>query len=273
MSTEIVRPDTQELDQQVNALKPLESIVVVDASTCLTAKQGQRSIRDTMKIVHARLDPFVLYAKQGLEKAKDEVNKYIGPLEAIDSALAQKVKDYERKEREAAEAEQRRINEEARIEAARKAEAERQERNRQAEIERKEREKQAEIERKAREKELEAQRAAGEITKREQEKQRKLAQEKAEAERKAAAEAAAREKERAAKDAVVAAANVTEVEVKPNIPAVAGVPSRRNYKARVIDANKVPDQYWIIDEQALNAEARKVKKAGEVIPGVEFYEE
>jgi uncharacterized membrane protein YqiK len=272
--TQIVKAETQELDQELSSLRgQLASIVVNDAPTCLSAKQGQRTVRDYMKKVHSRLDPFVLLAKQNLDGAKAELNRYIDPAELIDTSLAQKVKDYERREREAAEAETRRINEERRIEAARKAEEERQERNRIAAIEQKERERIAEIERKEREAELKRQREAGEINKREQEKQQKIAREKADAERKAAQEAAERERERAAKDAVIAASNVAEVTVAPSIPKMAGVPSRRNYGARIIDASRVPEQWWVIDERALKAEAQKVKKTGELIPGVEFYEE
>lgn len=250
--TGMVRIDTQPLEAGLLALKQTaETIVVKDAPTCLAAKTAQRDVRNYMKDVHLKLDPFVESAKRNLQTAKDELNKWLTPATAIDEALALKVKDFERMEREAAEAETRRINEERRIEAARLAE-----------VARKEREAEADRQRKLREKELEEQRKAGELSKRELEKAKKLE-----------AEIAEREKERARKDEVLAAANVQEVTVAPAIPTLSGVPSRRNYKARVIDANKVPDQYWMIDEQALGAEARKAKTVGEIIPGVLFYED
>ena len=244
--------DTQQIEAGLASLKQTaDSIVVQDAQTCLAAKIAQRDVRNYLKDVHLKLDPFVESAKRNLQSAKDELNKWLSPAEAIVSALAQKVKDFERREREAAEAETRRINEERRIAAAKIAEENR-----------KEQERIAAEQRKAREKELEEARKAGEINKREAEKLKKQA-----------AEDEAREKARAAEEAKIAAANVQAVTVAPSIPTVAGVPSRRNYKARVIDANRVPDQFWLIDEQSLNAEARKAKKVGEIIPGVEFYED
>lgn len=252
MPDSIVKVNTQEIEGALASLRAASaSIIIKDAESCLAAKTAQRDVRNYMKDVKLKLDPFVESAKRSFQEAKDERDKWLAPAMAIDDALAQKVKDYERREREKAEAEQRRINEENRIRAQQQAEAER-----------KERERIAAEDRKRLEKELAEARKAGEISKRELEKAQREAR-----------EAEAREKQRAAEEAKIAAANVVEVKVAPAIPTVAGVPSRRNYKARVIDASKVPDQFWIIDEQALNAEARKAKKAGEIIPGVEFYED
>lgn len=252
MSTGTVSLDTKTIETALAVVKQTaETIAVTDSASCLAAKTAQRDVRNYMKDVHLKLDPFIESAKRNLQEVRDELNKWLIPAEAIDSALAQKVKDFERREREAAEVEQRRINEERRL----KTEAD-------AKAEREAREKQAKIEREAREKEIEAARKAGEIKKREAD---RLAKE--------AREAEERERERAKRDEVVQTANVQEVKVAPSIPTVAGVPSRRNYKARVIDASRVPDRFWIIDEQALGAEARRVKKVGEIIPGVEFYED
>jgi hypothetical protein len=69
----------------------------------------------------------------------------------------------------------------------------------------------------------------------------------------------------------VAAANVPQVEVKPNIPTVAGVPSRRNWKFRILDENKIPRQYLMPNEVSIGYFVRETKKAGEVIPGIEAY--
>lgn len=242
--------DTQQIEAGLAVLKQTsESIVVKDAPACLAAKTAQRDVRNYMKDVHLKLDPFVESAKRNLQSAKDELNKWLAPAEAIDGALAQKVKDFERREREAAEAETRRINEERRIEAARAAE-----------FQRKEQERIAAEQRKSREKELEAARKAGEINKREADKLKREA-----------AEAEAREKERAAQDAIVAEANVPEVQVKPNIPSVAGVPSRRNWKFRITDIQKIPRQYLMPNEVSIGYFVRETKKEGEVIPGIEAY--
>jgi chromosome segregation ATPase len=265
---------TKEVEQGLAVLQTRsQAIAVRDAETCREAKIMQRDIRNYMKDVHCKLDPFVNSAKKNLQDAKDELARWIDPAEAIDSAVAGKVKEFERIEREFAMAEQRRINEENRIKAAQQAEEERQERNRLADIERKQREVEAKRQQEARQKEIDAARKAGEMSKKAAEMAARMAAEERALAQKEAAEAQAREKERAARDAIMAAANVQEVTVEPGIPSVAGVPSRRNYKARVIDASKVPDQFWIIDEQALGAEARSAKKVGEIIPGVLFYED
>jgi hypothetical protein len=251
-TTAMAKIDTHEIEEALVVLRQTsETIVVNDAPTCLIAKTAQRDVRNYMKDVHLKLDPFVESAKRNLQDAKDELNKWLNPAQAIDEALAHKVKDFERREREAAEAEQRRINEENSIKAAQQAEADR-----------KERERAAAEERKRREAEIEAQRKAGEINKRESE---RLAKE--------ARAAQEREKVRAAEDAVIAAANVPQVEVKPNIPTVAGVPSRRPWKFRIIDANKIPRVYMMPNEVSIGYFVRENKKAGEVIPGVEAYQE
>lgn len=227
------------------------AIQVHDADTCREAKLMQRDIRDYMKDVHSKLDPFVNAAKRNLQDAKDQLARYLDPAEAMDTSLGQRVKDFERREREAAEAETRRINEER----FRAAEA-------QAEADRKERERVAAAERKAKEAELEAARKAGDIGKREAEKLKKEA---------AAAEE--REKVRAAEEAKIAAANVPEVKVEANIPTVAGVPSRRPWKFRIVDAARIPRQYLIPDEVAIGAFVRTNKKPGQVIPGIVAYQE
>jgi hypothetical protein len=226
------------------------SIVVKDAETCLEAKTAQRDVRNYLKDVKAKLDPFVNSAKAAYDAAKDERARWLTPAEAIDEALAVKVKTYERIEREAAEAETRRVNEHNRRAAEARAKAERAEADRLAAEVRKENEKRI----------AEAQKA-GDLKKREAEKMRKEA-----------AEAEARAKAIAAEEAARTAANVQTVTVAPSIPKVAGVPSRRNYRARIIDVAKIPDQWWIVDIQSLNAEAREQKKVGEIIPGVMFEE-
>lgn len=250
--TAIVIP---EVEAGLTALQHLsQSIVVHDAATCLQAKTAQVDVRNYMKDVHRKLDPFVDAAKANLAKAKAELDRWIVPAQAIDSALAMRVKDFERKEREAAEAEERRINEERRIEAARKAEEER-----------KEREKQAEADRKRREAEIEAQRKAGEVGKREAERLRKEA-----------AEAAEREKVRAAADAQFAAVNVETVHVEPSIPKVAGVPSRRNWKFRIIIPQAIPARYCSPDEVKIGRMVRDAKNkawAEAECPGIEVYED
>jgi hypothetical protein len=252
MATSVIRVDEKKLNTKRAELQSMvDSIVVRDAETCLKAKTAQRDIRLEVKMVHAVLDPFVVQAKDAYDKAKEEREKYIGPLVTLDEVLGQKVKDYERLERERAAAEERRINQERRAKAEQEA-AEQRKRDEEAAAER----------RKEEQKRIEEARKAGELNKREAEKARKEAEER---EREA--------KVQAARDAEAARNSVQDVKVAAAIPTVAGVPSRRNYKFRIIDANKIPRAYLCPDEQKIGRDVRDWKKVGEVIPGVEAYEE
>ena len=252
--------------------KLIDSIAVKDAESCLQMKTLQRDIRTEMKLRHAVLDPFVIKAKTNYDEAKLERDKWLTPLEAMDGQAALKVKDYERREREAAEAEQRRINDERRRQAEIEA-AEQRKRDEAAAIER----------RKEEEKRIAEARKAGELNKREAERLAKEAKAQEEI-----------DKQRAKEAAEFARSNVQEVQVKANIPTVAGVPSRRNYKAEVVDPAKLINafvdavcsrntgravylrQFIAVNEQALGQEARLVKdpkKLAALIPGVNFREE
>lgn len=52
---------------------------------------------------------------------------------------------------------------------------------------------------------------------------------------------------------------------------------RKDKKMRIVDREKIPDDYWAVNEVALRAAAlaisRSTGKLGEVIPGVDVYEE
>jgi hypothetical protein len=249
MATSVVKVDEKKLNTKRAELQSMvDSIVVRDADTCLKAKTAQRDIRLEVKMVHAILDPFVVQAKDAYDRAKEEREKYLGPLEALDGILAQKVKDYERLERERAAAEERRINEERRKQAEIEAAAQRK-RDEAAAAERR-KEELARI--------AEAQKA-GDLKKREAEKMRKEAEE---------AEKQAREQ--AARDAQTARDSVQDVKVAAAIPTVAGVPSRTNWRWRIVDLDKVPDSWWMLDEQRIGAEVRRMK-GDTSIAGIEAY--
>lgn len=62
------------------------------------------------------------------------------------------------------------------------------------------------------------------------------------------------------------------VEVAPVIEKQKGEATRKIWKARVVDPDKVPKEWWIIDEKALDAFARATKGNKEV-PGVQIYDE
>jgi len=53
---------------------------------------------------------------------------------------------------------------------------------------------------------------------------------------------------------------------------VAGTGTRKVWKARVLDASKVPDMFKIVDQQAIDAFARSTK-GNRVVEGLEFYQE
>jgi len=251
-TSEVIRVDTEPLKTSLLSLEQMaKSIVVNDAPTCLQAKTAQRDVRNYMKDVHLKLDPFVESAKRTYDAAKDERSKWLTPAERIDEALAAKVKDYERRERERAEADRQREQERIRVETERKAAEDR-----------KERERQAEEERRRRAKEIEEARKAGDLKAAEAKKLQKQAE-----------EDAARQRELARQQEIEEAKNVPVVKVEAAIPTVAGVPSRRNWKFRIVNANKIPRQYLIPDEVSIGQFVRREKKAGEVIPGVEAFED
>lgn len=60
--------------------------------------------------------------------------------------------------------------------------------------------------------------------------------------------------------------------IASNVQKVDGISMRKNWKARVVDATKVPREYLIVNEPMLDKMAKATK--GELnIPGVEFYSE
>jgi hypothetical protein len=141
-----------------------------------------------------------------------------------------------------------------------------------AKEEREERERVAAEERKRKEKEIEEARKAGDLKKRDADRLAKEAREEEE-----------RKRQQAAKEAQETAAAVPQVEVKASIPTLQGTMSRRNWKFRIVDANKVPRAYLVVDESAVGQEVRRIenKESAEahkarveaLIPGIEVYSE
>ncbi len=75
-----------------------------------------------------------------------------------------------------------------------------------------------------------------------------------------------------AENAEAKAAQVTAPTIEAYIPPVAGQHTKTIWKARVIDANLVPNEYKVVDESMLNKFAQATK--GKVpVPGVEIYSE
>lgn len=103
------------------------------------------------------------------------------------------------------------------------------------------------------------------------EKEARLAEEKASKLKTEKAKLAAEEK---AKDLREKAAAVSAIAptVKSKVEAVQGVSTRKTWKCKVVDVDKIPREYLIPDAKLLNAIAAATKGT-KVIPGVEFYSE
>lgn len=58
----------------------------------------------------------------------------------------------------------------------------------------------------------------------------------------------------------------------PKGPTMAGVHTRKYWRWIVVDASKIPQQYWMLDKAKIDAEVRQFK-GDAAIPGIEAYEE
>lgn len=152
------------LNQKLSALiEKGQGIEIVDATSCLAAKQFQVEVKSYSKAVDLYADGDIQDAKERLTKLQAAKKMLLNPIETVLAIVDRKRRTWEEDERRRAEAEQRRLQEEAR----------------------KQSEARAEEERKAKEKEIAAQVKAGEIGKREA---AKLKQQAVEEETKAAQE-------------------------------------------------------------------------------------
>jgi hypothetical protein len=231
------------------------AIVVHDQESYILACQIALDARSYMKDVKSKLGPGIDSAKTHLQRLQNDMKAYLAPAEAIDQAASQKAEGWKAEERRKAQVEQERINREAQRVAAAKAEEDRIEAERIAKEQRKE--KVAEIR---------ADLKAGLIGKRQAEKLLKLAGADEEAAL-AAASAAADEAK---------AAPAPQVTVAPNVPKVAGIKARVNWKFKITDERKIPRTYQCADETAIGAMVRNIKNKAEaesICPGIEVYTE
>jgi hypothetical protein len=235
----ITKPEVTELEKGLAQLQS-EARAVVKVSTpqeYASAGSILVAIRNYQKDVKNKLNPFVDIARRAYDAARQEMQKYLNQAQELEIVLTRPMEDFKRREREAAEAEQRRINEERRVEAARLAEEQR-----------KADEARAKEERDKREREIKEAQKAGDLKKREAEKLRKEAEERERQQR-----------EQAARDAEAAKNSVQSVTVKPSTPTIAGLRGRVNWKFRIVDANKIPRTYLCPDEQAIGRMVRETK--------------
>jgi hypothetical protein len=270
----ITKPEVTELEKGLVQLQS-EARAVVKVSTpqeYASAGSILVAIRNYQKDVKNKLNPFVDIARRAYDAARQEMQKYLNQAQELEIVLTRPMEDFKRREREAAEAEQRRINEERRVEAQRLAEEQR-----------KADEARAKEEREKREKEIKEAQKAGELKKREAEKLRREAEERERQQR-----------EQAAKDAEAAKVNVQEVKVMPSTPKIAGTRGRVNYYAEFTNLAALLDAFVEArlksniaralylrkfikgDDQELGREARAVKdskKLESLIPGIHASDE
>lgn len=277
MATEaIIKPEVQQLETALGTLRTeAKSIIGLGIKT---ADQYEKcgallvAAKNYEKDVHSKLDAFVEIPRRAYEAARTERQKYLNQAQEVTAMVSGPMSDFKRREREAAEAEQRRINDERRVEAERLAEKQRHED-----------ELRAKEEREKREKEIKEALKAGELKKREAEKMRKEAEERERLQR-----------EQAAKDAEAAKANVQQVTVQPATPKISSLRGRVNYYAEFknlaalldafVDARVKSNieratylrKFICGDDKALGKEARDTKdskKLENLIPGIRAWDE
>jgi len=259
MATQIIPTSEQ---QRIEAtLVPLKQRVaaivehgVTTASEYADAGDVLREIKGQEKTAQGILKPYVDIAKRAWEDAKAQMDRQVNPFSQLKEMVSRPMEAYAAEERRKAEMEQARQREEARKEAARIAEEQR-----------KAAEAQAAEERKKRLAEIEFQKGIGELKKKEAAELARQAKEQEERDREAARIAAERQ-----------AMEVASVVVEANIPKVAGIKRRVNYKFRVVDAAKIPHAYLMPDLVKIGEMVRRTKntaKAEAECPGIEAYEE
>jgi hypothetical protein len=69
---------------------------------------------------------------------------------------------------------------------------------------------------------------------------------------------------------------VPKVTVKPSIPTMQGVQSRRNWTFEIVYARLIPDRFWVVDAQAIGRMVRETKDkalAEKTCPGIRVFSE
>jgi hypothetical protein len=213
------------------------AIVVHNQESYARVAQFLVRTRSLKKQIGFLLDPGIQSAQEHLNKLREDKARFVRQIDEVDAIASRPAAEWKRKEREAAEAEQKRINDERRREV-----------ERQAEEYRKAAAAQAEIDRKKREKEIAEARKSGEMGKREAERLRKQAE-----------EDERRRKLEAERDASLAAAGIIDIKVKPSVPTVAGIRARVVYCFEVTDARAVKAGFLCPDEKAIGEKVRDDK--------------
>jgi hypothetical protein len=251
---EKVNVETAKLDAL--AVRAEQFRVITTAEQSGQAKLLQLEVRSVAKAAGFNLDSYWEVIKRASDFLSNIYKNHEGKAKAIDDALKASVKIYETEDKRRAQELADKQNRE-RIEAAEKKAAE----------DKAERERLAKIEKDKKVKEINAALKRGDIGKREAAKMLREAGAYAEA----AIEQAAADAE-----AKVQAVKDNPVTVRPNIQAVAGVPSTTHWKFRVLDADRIPRSYMTPNEVKIGAQVRFLKdkaKAEAEIPGIEVSED
>lgn len=253
MPAEVEAP--ADLEQEVPAIVDwARSLAITTSEEFADAGERLTGIKGAMKRAAEFFKPLKQSADEAKRRILDAEKKITGPLTEAESLCKSAMLTYQRAEEERRLAEQRRLQAIADEQARQVREKAEQEAARQRQIE------------------LEA-RAKAESARREAEQANA-------AERKkllAAAQAAERKAEAAAvkveaKQEQCAAAVAPVVHVQTSAPRATGIATRKVWKARVLDATKVPREFLVVDEKKLDGYAKAMKEQARV-EGVQFYTE
>lgn len=248
------------------ALKPVETTLTnfeqfvkgIEVKTKDDYKRVGEAIvraRNNIKAIGFILDPGILSAKEHLDTLKNAKANFVDKWKEQIAVGEKKAEAWVAEERRLASVETERINAENRRAAQQKADDDAASAKKLADDTRRQR--LAEIERDL---------AAGKIGKREAQRQMKAAG--------AEAEAAKLEAAAAAEDAK--SVPVALVQAEPDVPKVAGIKRRVNWKFKVVDETKVP-RIWCtpnlvrIGDQVRATKDKQIAEA--LIPGIEVWDE
>ncbi len=253
----IVKFDNKKFETKLSVLKKMvEEIVVSDAHGYETICKLVVDGRDEIKAIGFVYDPIIASAKKHLEDVKQQKAEKVNQIQPIVDRAAEKGAAFKREEREAAEREAARLNREAQD----KADAEANEVFATAV-------KELNALSKADLRRVEQLLRSRQITKAEAIRRRDAILASVQTQKTDAAHQA---------EAIREAPKVAPVTVQPNVPKVAGIRGRVNWKFKVVDASKIQRGYLIPDEVSIGQEVRRIKdkaKAEAAIPGIEVWSE
>jgi uncharacterized membrane protein YqiK len=228
-----------ELDANLATIKKtIESIEVSDRDSYARLLEARLLVKAYKKSVGHELDPGIDKAKELLDLLKNQKAKFIDPADVIYDGATARAKAWLDEDERLRRAEQDRINEAAE-----------REKNRKAEEDRIVRENEAKEQKAATIAEIRGKLQRKDITKRQAEKLLRMAGAEHEANLTAAAAAAEEAKARPAE----------KVQVKSDVPAVAGTRRSRVYKFMVIDPAKVTREWCEPDLVRIGEEVRRLK--------------